>query len=119
MSDSDRCARLLTVVTDFYRCENARAWDGVRTHISDDIVARSYPGGDEVAGKDAYMRAMVEMYRGRDETFDVLSISADARSSTVHAELVIGGKQSVNVFELRDGVIAREREYLGEGYGAT
>lgn len=118
MSENDG-ARLVAAVTEFYRCENARDWAGVGALVSPEAVSSSYPSGEVVFGKDAYLDAMVEMYRGRNETFEVLSISADARVSTVHAELVIGGKQSVNVFELRDGLIVREREYLGAGYSET
>lgn len=109
-------ARLVATVVGFYECENARDWAGVGSRISDDIESRSYPGGERTIGKGPYLTAMASMYHGRDETFDVTSISADAETSTVHAELVIGGKRSVNVFELRDGLIVREREYLGEGY---
>jgi hypothetical protein len=112
-------SRLVAAVTEFYRCENARDWAGVSALVSPDIVSHSYPSGVRVSGRDAYLDAMVEMYRGRSETFDVLSISADARVSTVHAELVIGGKRSVNVFELRGCLIVVEREYLGAGYGGA
>ncbi|VDK57259.1 unnamed protein product [Cylicostephanus goldi] len=59
------------------------------------------------------------MYQGRTETFTVLSISADTLTSTVHAELVIEGKVSVNVFEIHEGLIVSEREYLGAGYYGT
>ncbi len=116
MTGPDDVASLLAAVTEFYRCENARDWAGVSARISPDIISHSYPSGERVSGRDAYLNAMVAMYRDRSETFDVLSISADERVSTVHAELVIGGKRSVNVFELCDGLIVLEREYLGDGY---
>lgn len=119
MLGCDNGASLVDVVMEFYRCENARDWVGVGSRVSPDIVSQSYPSGERVFGKDAYLSAMLEMYRGRTENFTVLSISADVRASTVHAELVIGGKMSVNVFELRHGLIVREREYLGAGYSDT
>ncbi|WP_147681113.1 nuclear transport factor 2 family protein [Actinomyces ruminicola] len=115
----DDGALLVAAVTEFYRCENARDWEGVSARVSPNIVSETYPTGERVSGKAGYLRAVADMYRGRTETFEVLSISADARVSTVHAELVIGGKLSVNVFELRDGLIVREREYLGLGYGGV
>lgn len=119
MTDYAEAQRLVAAVTEFYRCENDRDWAGVATHVTDDITSHTFPGGHAVVGKDAYLAAMIEMYRGRDEYFEVLSICGDARTSTVHAELVIAGKWSVNVFELRGERIARVREYLGAGYGAT
>lgn len=116
MPKGDRGELLVATVTEFYRCENARDWAGVSALVSPHIISHSYPSGEHVFGRDSYLDAMVEMYRGRSETLDVLSISADARASVVHAELTIGGKRSVNVFEFHAGLIVVEREYLGAGY---
>lgn len=119
MIRSNDYASLVNLILEFYRYENARNWEGIATLVSSDIVAESYPSGDIVVGKYAYLKSMVEMYHLRDETLTVLSISADVGASTVHSELIIGGKTSVNVFELNENLILREREYLGAGYERT
>lgn len=119
MTNIDGKNSLLKVVAEFYRYENSRDRDGVRRLVDPQIVSHTYPGGDCVVGRDEYMATTVEIYRGHSATFDVLSIGADPRTATVHAELVIGGRRFVDVFELRDGLIVAEREYLGEGYDET
>lgn len=113
-----RAEELLTVVTSFYAAENDRDWDTIRRYVAEDIVSRSYPSGDQVRGRDDYLAGMQAMYEGRSSTFEVHAISADPSTATVFAELSIESKWSVNVFELRDGQIFSEREYLGEGYAS-
>lgn len=109
--------KLIQLVIEFYCSENLRDWSGVRRRVSEEIVSATYPGGSEVAGRDDYVRAMIEMYDGRSSTFDILSIGCGCgENNVVFAEIIIEGKISINVFEVEDGLIRREREYLGKGY---
>ncbi|MDP9851604.1 nuclear transport factor 2 family protein [Corynebacterium lowii] len=107
---------LVSLVSEFYRCENSRDWGGMARLVDPNITSYTSPTDEYVTGRGEYINSIIDMYRGRSETFEVLSISSDVRAATVHAEISMEGKRSVNVFEIRDNVIAVEREYLGEGY---
>lgn len=113
---TQRTNELMTIVRSFYTAENNRDWDTIRGYVAEDIVSRSYPSGSQVRGRDDYLAGMQDMYEGRSSTFDVQAMGADPSTAIVFAELTIESKRSVNVFELRDGQIVSEREYLGEGY---
>lgn len=115
---SNDAASLIETVLAFYAAENARDWSSYEALVDPDIVYEEYPSGECGRGRDGFIAGVQEMYKGRDATmFTVRSIGADASRGVVHAELECEGRLSVNVFELRDGRIVAEREYLGRGYG--
>lgn len=110
---SNDAASLIETVLAFYAAENARDWSSYEALVDPDIVYEEYPSGECGRGRDGFIAGVQEMYKGRDATmFTVRSIGADASRGVVHAELECEGRLSVNVFELRDGRIVAEREYL-------
>lgn len=104
------------VIERFFDAENRRAFDEILPLVHDSVVCQTWPGGTPVAGRAAFMSALQEMYRDRDATFSVVAMASDPERGVVFAEVEIEGKTSVDVFEVVDGKVVAEREYLGAGY---
>lgn len=114
MNRPDRTAR--RTVERFLAAENARDYDQLAELVAETIECVTWPGGDRVTGRDAFVEGMRDMYRGRESRFEVTASGADDAAGAVLVEFLIEGKRSVCVFEVRDGLITAEREYLGDGY---
>ena len=55
---------------------------------------------------------MKKAYKGRDSRFKIINLLVDEDSQVAIAELEMGERRSVDVFEFKDGLIHREREHF-------
>lgn len=106
----------LDVVRRLLALENARDFDALEALVHPDVEWRSWPDGDHAEGRADFMRRFRAQYVDREARAEVTAIGADPGGERVLVEFVIEGKRSVCVFEIHDGLLLREREYLGEGY---
>lgn len=103
------------VVTAFLQAENRRDWGLYRSLLADDIEWT--PMGDQprvVRGAEKYMLTIRSFYEKEPQaSFQIVQLVVDEEEGIAFAELDMGGRRSVDVFAVRDGRIALEREYFG------
>lgn len=105
------------VLEAFFEAENKRDWEAYERFLHPEVEWRV--AGRTVAGRADYLRAMRAAYAGSDSCFRLHQVieSADGR---VVATLLIDsrGNRSLDVFEIVEGLIRREWEFLlGPGPG--
>jgi ketosteroid isomerase-like protein len=100
----------------FLAAENRRDWDTYVRWLADDVEWTIYgpPVRRIVAGRMAYLATMQRAYAEDPTPFSIVHVIADETTGIVMAELDRGGVRSVDVFEVRDGCIRREREYYDD-----
>lgn len=102
------------VVKAFLDAENDRDWDRYRVYLEPSVEWTLLgPELRVVRGADEYLRVMQAAYQERGARFTIENLAADEAQGVVMVELLLEGKPSVDVFEVCDGLIVREREYFG------
>ena len=100
----------------FFDSENGRDWEEYRKHLSPYVVWTLH-GGDTktVIGADHYIEAIKEAYRGSGRTFTCEALYEGGEGGRIAAILKNDlGERSCDIFEFKDGLIAREHEFLLE-----
>lgn len=95
-----------------------RDWQNYEKFLSDNVqwTFFSIEGTRIVKGKENYVDTMKKIYENVTSTFDIISILSDDELGIVMAELKMDNRRSVDVFELQNGLILREREYYDGVY---
>ena len=65
-------------------------------------------------GKGDYVKTMIRAYRNIHEKFKVLNLVSDMEKGIVIAKLELLSGRSVDIFELENDSIRREREYCDD-----
>jgi len=108
----DSAKRLL----DFFEVENNRDWETYEKFLAPDVEWTAYgpPRRSVVKGRDEYVKTMKKAYKNIKGRFRVLNIAYNSKKNLVMAELELDSRKSVDVFEFRNGLIWREREYYDD-----
>ena len=103
----------------FFEAENRRDWKTYEGFLSPDVewICYDRPHRSVIRGRSNYLVAMKKAYQDRDSTFKIINLLVDEESKVAIAELEMGGRRSVDVFEFKDGLIHREREYFDSPTG--
>lgn len=103
------------VVTAFLRAENERDWDRYRSLLADDVEwTLMRPSPRVVHGAEEYMSTIQSFYeKDPKASFQIVQVVVDEEQGVAFAELDMAGRRSVDVFAVRGGRIALEREYFG------
>jgi len=98
----------------FFRAENSRDWAAYRTFLHEDVAWHLHAEQETVfRGVEAYLRAIQDAYRGSSTQFHVEELHESACGERIAALLIDdAGKRSFEVFDLKDGLIWREHEFL-------
>jgi len=110
--------QLEKIILEFLEAENERDWQNYEKFLSDNVqwTFFSIEGTRIVKGKENYVDTMKKIYENVTSTFDIISILSDDELGIVMAELKMDNRRSVDVFELQNGLILREREYYDGVY---
>jgi len=102
----------------FFQAENKRDWKSYRKFLAPDVEWVSFepPKRRVVRGREQYLSEMKHTYEGRNSTFRVEMLLADEEHEFAVAELSFEGRCSVDIFELENGMIQREREYFDDTF---
>ena len=102
----------------FFDAENRRDWGAYAKYLSDDIewTILGPPVRRVIRGKKEYVDTMKGFYSTNKSKFYIVSIAANRDRAIVMAELEMDSQRSVDIFEFRDGLIFREREYYDDHY---
>ncbi len=102
----------------FFEAENKRDWESYRRFLATDVEWVSFepPRRRIIRGRDKYLTEMKHTYEGRDSTFEIEMLLVDEERELAVAELSFEGRRSIDIFELKNGVIEREREYFDDTY---
>lgn len=105
----------------FFDAETSRDWDTYGKYICDDIewIIFGPPGRRVIKGKADYLGTMKRFYSTNKSKFYIISIAVNRERGIVMAELEMDSRRSVDIFEFRDGLIYREREYYDDRYWLT
>ncbi len=101
-------------LVEFLEAENRRDWERYEGFLSKDVewVCYDRPHRSVIKGRANYLVAMKKAYKGRDSTFKIINLVVDEESQVAIAELEMEERRSVDVFEFKNGLIYREREYF-------
>ena len=110
--------QLEKIILEFLEAENERCWQNYEKFLSENVqwTFFSTEGTRIVKGKKNYVETMKKIYEKVSSTFDIISILSDDELGIVMAELEMDNRRSVDVFELQNGLILREREYYDGVY---
>ncbi len=102
----------------FFEAENNRDWKTYERYLSTHVEWVSFepPKKKVIRGISSYLNAMKRAYRGNRSRFSLETIAADEERQVAMAELFFDGRRSVDVFEFKNGLIRREREYFDDTY---
>ena len=105
-------------VLSFFDAENRRDWAEYAKFLAPNVewTSYEYPGRKIVRGREEYLKVIKCAYAGRHSTFEIETLVVDEDKGLAIAELSFEGRRSVDVFELRDGLIYREHEYFDDAY---
>lgn len=105
-------------ILEFLHAENQRDWLNYEKFLSHNVqwTFFSIEGTRVVNGRENYVNTMKRIYENLDSTFNIISLLSNDELGIVMAELEMDNRRSVDVFELRDGLILREREYYDGVY---
>lgn len=99
----------------FFAAENARDWQRYATFLHPEVVWTLVDGATErrIVGRDEYLAVIRRAYEGVSTTFRCVDMTIDESRSRV-ASLLINdtGDRSLDVFDLDNGLIRREWEFL-------
>lgn len=98
----------------FFRAENERDWETYRAFLHEDVVWHLHGEGDRtIRGVEEYLQTIRDAYAGSDTRFRVEEAHEAADGSRVVVLLVDdSGRRSCEVFDVEDGLIRREHEFL-------
>ena len=99
----------------FFEAENKRDWAAYRKSLSPDVVwvLHSSRQTKTIEGIDAYLAAMMEAYRGNDNTFSCEALYQSADGNRIAAILKNNlGEHSCDVFEFFRGLNIKEYEFI-------
>lgn len=116
--EDHRLGSVRRLLLTFFSAENERDWATYRSCLAEDVewVCYGAPQRTVVQGRDSYVDAMQRAYAGWDATFSIDQLVVDEERGLAYAELVIDSRRSVDVFEVENGLIRREREYFDDQY---
>lgn len=102
------------VLAAFFAAENRRDWQACRGFLHEDVVwvlhARETV---RIAGIDSCMQTIMAAYRDNDNTFTCEALYGSGDASRIVAMLVnCLGARSCDIFEVSDGKIRAEYEFL-------
>jgi hypothetical protein len=106
-----------SILAKFFEAENRRDWAEYTKFLSDEIEWTFFtPKGRRIVkGKENYVKTMRRIYENNNSRFTVISM-ASSGNDIVIAELEMGTRRSVDIFEFYNGLIYREREYYDDVY---
>jgi len=106
-----------SILAKFFEAENRRNWVEYEKYLSDQVEWTFFTpkGRRMVKGKKNYMETMKRIYADHNAIFTVISM-ASSGNKIVMAELEMGTRRSVDIFEFQNGLIHREREYYDDIY---
>ena len=104
------------LLIDFFEAENSRNWKRYEGYLSDDVEWTVFgpPGRRVIKGKTQYLETMKKYYSSHGSKFDIIYIAMNKDKGIAMAELEMDSRRSVDIFEFRDGLIFREREYYDD-----
>lgn len=110
--------KLEKIIYEFFQSENQRDWENYERFLSDEVqwIIFSTEGNRIVKGKQDYLKTIQRIYENLSSTFQILTILSNEELGIVMAELEMEDRRSVDVFEIKDGLIIREREYYDSAY---
>lgn len=102
------------VLARFFRAENERDWETYRALLHEDVVWHLHGEQDRtIRGVDEYLQTIRDAYAGSDAHFRVEEAHEAADGRRVVVLLVDdSGRRSCEVFDIEDGLIRREHEFL-------
>ena len=102
------------VLARFFRAENERHWETYRAFLHEDVVWHLHGEQDRtIRGVDEYLQTIRDAYAGSDAHFRVEEAHEAADGRRVVVLLVDdSGRRSCEVFDVEDGLIRREHEFL-------
>lgn len=103
------------VIEAFFDAENVRDWPRYAAHLHPAVEWTVFDGsaGRTVAGRSAYVEAMKHAYEGAATQFRCIQALVDESRGRVATWLIDDeGNRSLDVFDLQDGLIKKEWEYL-------
>ena len=108
--------KLEEILTEFFNAENNRDWKLYETFLSPEVEWVSYgpPKRNTVVGRAEYVKTMIRAYRNLPAEFRVINMVSDLDSGVVIAELELLSRRSVDIFEFKNGLIMKEREYYDD-----
>lgn len=98
----------------FFRAENERDWETYRAFLHPEVVWHLRGERDRtIRGVDEYLQTIRDTYAGSDAHFRVEEAHEAADGRRVLVLLVDNsGRRSFEVFDVEDGLIRREYEFL-------
>ncbi len=99
----------------FFAAENARDWKRYATFLHPEVVWTLVDGATErrIVGREEYLAVIRRAYAGVSTTFRCIDMTVDVQRSRVASLLVSDtGDRSLDVFDVEDGLIRREWEFL-------
>ncbi len=100
----------------FFDAEISRDWDAFRKYLSADVEWTIFgpPRRRVIKGRTEYLEAMKKFYSTNKSKFYIISIAVNRDRGIVTAELEMDSRRSVDIFEFKDGLIYKEREYYDD-----
>lgn len=99
----------------FVAAEHARDWQRYATFLHSEVLRTRVDGAAErrIVGRDAYLAVIRRAYEGVWTTFRCVDMTIDESRSRVASLLISDtGDRSLDVFDLDNGLIRREWEFL-------
>ncbi|SHI06655.1 SnoaL-like domain-containing protein [Sporobacter termitidis DSM 10068] len=98
----------------FFDAENERDWSTYRKFLSPDVVWILHSKQTKtIKGIDAYLAAIMEAYKGSDNTFVCEALYQGGDENRIVAILRNNlGERSCDIFEFSGGLIVEESEFI-------
>lgn len=98
----------------FFEAENKRDWSTYRKFLSQDVAWTLHSKQTKtIRGIDAYLTAIIEAYKGSDNTFVCEALYQSGDENRIIAILRNNlGERSCDVFEFSGGLIVEEYEFM-------
>ena len=98
----------------FFEAENRRDWAEYRKYLAPDVVWELFSGQvTTVRGIDRYVAAIKKAYEESDDTFVCEAMYHNGDGNRMVTILKNNhGERSCDMFEIADGLIAREYEFI-------
>nr|WP_314844501.1 nuclear transport factor 2 family protein [Schaalia odontolytica] len=107
-------AKAMETLIRFFRAENERDWETYRTFLHPEVVWHLHGERDRtIRGVEDYLQTVRDTYARSDTRFRVEGAHESADGSRVIVLLIDDSeKRSFEVFDIEDGLIRREHEFL-------
>jgi ketosteroid isomerase-like protein len=98
----------------FFEAENRRDWAEYGKYLAPDVVWELFSGQETtVRGIDRYIAAIKKAYDGSDDTFVCEAMYHNGDGNRIVTILKNShGQRSCDMFEIADGLIAKEYEFI-------